>query len=276
MYDFVKNIAERPAPFSCYTAKTLWTRPHLSRQMLKYHLDQDTDLASRRFEVIDQAVNWIDRHLNLENKHVCDLGCGPGLYAERFSNRGAMVTGVDFSETALEHAQKATSDDIRYIKADYLDDTLPKGFDLVTLIYTDLCALSPNQRAILLGKMHEMLNPGGHIVLDVAGPGLFQQRQEVTLIENQLMGGFWAAGDYVGIQRSFNYEERLLALDRYIIIEPGETWHVYNWFQHFTPEKIETELNNSGFEVAEMAGDLCGNKLDPAGDLIGIIARPVA
>ena len=274
MYDFIHDISVRPAPFSRYTAKELWTRPYLSHQMLEFHLNQDTDLASRRFEVIDDVVGWIDSQLQLQGKSVCDLGCGPGLYAQRFSDLGAKVTGVDFSHNSLEYAKSHSDSSIRYIHADYLLDDLPTGFDVITLIYTDLCVLSPDQRATLLGKMRKMLNPGGHIVLDVAGPGLLHGRQEITLIEDRLMGGFWAAGDYVGIQKSFVYEELLLALDRYVIVEPNETWEIYNWFQHFTPQMIREELGESGFAVVNMAGDLAGKPLTGDGELIGVIATP--
>ena len=274
MYDFIHDIAVRPAPFSRYTAKELWTRPHLSRQMLEFHLNQDTDLASRRFEVIDDVVDWIDSQLELQGKRLCDLGCGPGLYAQRFALHGAEVTGVDFSQNSLEYAKANSSSSIRYIQADYLLDDLPAGFDVITLIYTDLCVLSSDQRATLLGKMRNMLNPGGHIVLDVAGLGLLQGRQEVTHIEEQLMGGFWAAGDYVGIQKSFVYEELHLALDRYVIVEPNETWEIYNWFQHFTPQMIEEEMRASGFAVVNIAGDLAGKPLTDNGELIGVVATP--
>lgn len=119
-----------------------------------------------------------------------------------------------------------------------------------------------------------MLNPGGHIVLDVAGLGAFKGRQEVTLIEDRLMGGFWAEGDYVGIQKSFIYEDQYLALDRYIIVEPENTWQIYNWFQHYSSQMIEEELRESGFSVVQMVGDLTGKALTRDGDLIGIIARP--
>ncbi len=272
MYDFIRDVSVRPAPFSRYTAKELWTKPHLSRQMLTYHLNQETDLASRRFEIIDGAVDWIDEHLNLQGKRLCDLGCGPGLYTQRFRSQGAQVTGIDFSKYTLEYAESQSNGDIHYLHADYLSDNLPSGFDVITLIYTDLCVLSPEQRTILLGKMHGMLNPGGHIVLDVAGLRLLRGKQEVTLIENQLMGGFWATGDYVGIQKTFIYKDQNLALDRFIIIEPGNTWQIYNWFQHYTPQMIENELRSSGFTVVEMAGDLTGKLLAENSDLMGIIA----
>lgn len=272
MYKFIHDIASRPEPFSRYTAKELWTRPHLSHQMLDYHLNQETDLASRRIEVIDKVTHWIDSQLSLSGKKLCDLGCGPGLYTERFAKHGAKVTGVDFSQYTLDYAKKQTKQSICYIQADYLSDMLPSGFDVITLIYTDLCVLSPEQRRNLLSKMRKMLNPGGHIVFDVAGMGLLKKREEVTLIEDNLMGGFWAPGEYVGIQKSYIYEDQYLALDRYVIVEPKETWQVYNWFQHYTQQIIESELREAGFTIDQMVGDLTGSPLIPDGELIGIIA----
>jgi SAM-dependent methyltransferase len=272
MYDLLSDISKRPEPFSRSTVKELWTRPHLARQMLGYHLSQETDLASRKCESIDRVVEWIDTQLDLSDKSLCDLGCGPGLYTQRFESRGAKVTGVDFSAVSLNYAKTQGPNSIRYIEADYLLDDLPSGFDIVTLIYTDLCALSPEQRKVLLGRMRGMLNPSGQIVLDVAGIGSFDQKDETTLIQDKLMGGFWAAGDYVGIQRSFVYPEECLSLDRYVIVEPGETWQIYNWFQYFTPDSIEAELQGAGFEIDQLVGDLTGVPLAPKSEFIGIVA----
>jgi SAM-dependent methyltransferase len=272
MYDLLYDISKRPEPFSIYTVKELWTRPHLAQQMLDYHLSQETDLASRKCESIDLVVEWIDAQLDLSEKSMCDLGCGPGLYTQRFESKGAKVTGVDFSARSVDYAKTQGTNTIRYIEADYLLDDLPSGFDIVTLIYTDLCALSPEQRKLLLGRMRGMLNPGGQIVLDVAGIGSFNQREELTTLQDKMMGGFWAADNYVGIQRTFVYPEEYLCLDRYVIVEPGEIWQIYNWLQYFTPESIEAELQSAGLKIDEMVGDLTGVPLQPKSDFIGIVA----
>ena len=275
MYELLHDVAQRPEPFSRYTVTELWTRPHLAQQMLSFHLNQETDLASPRFEIIDQVVNWIDAQLHLSGKSICDLGCGPGLYTQRFSNKGADVTGVDFSALSSEYADlkaRENEQSIRYIHADYLLNDLPTGFDIVTLIYTDLCVLSPEQRTILLGRMREMLNADGQIVIDVAGMGLLTGKQECTLIDDQLMNGFWAKGDYVGIQRKFVYPDERLSLDRYLIVEPNETWQIFNWYQHYTPESLQAELRHAGFADVKMVGDLTGKPLEIDGDFIGVIA----
>jgi SAM-dependent methyltransferase len=275
MYDLLYDLSLRPEPFSRYTAKELWTRPHLARQMLIYHLSQETELASRPVETIDRVVSWIDAQLGLCGKRVCDLGCGPGLYAQRFAGRGAEVTGIDFSAHSLDYAKTQAKQPILYIEADYLSDDLPAGFDIVTLIYYDLCALSPAQRKTLLGRMRQMLKTGGQLAMDVAGMGSFTRKEESTILENRLMGGFWADTDYVGIRRSLVYPKECLSLDRYLIVEPKETWQIFNWLQHFTPQSIEAELMDAGFEVDLMVGELSGEPLKSDGDFIGIIARKV-
>ena len=117
-----------------------------------------------------------------------------------------------------------------------------------------------------------MLNKGGQLVMDVAGMGSFGGKEELALLEKNLMGGFWAATDYVGIQRSFVYPNQRLSLDRYLIVEPEETWQIFNWFQYFTPESIEAELMDAGFEIDLMGGDLSGEPMKPDGEYIGIIA----
>jgi 2-polyprenyl-3-methyl-5-hydroxy-6-metoxy-1,4-benzoquinol methylase len=38
-----------------------------------------------------------------ESTEIADFGCGPGLYTEKLAERGATVTGIDFSENSIRH-----------------------------------------------------------------------------------------------------------------------------------------------------------------------------
>jgi len=275
MYKTLHDFTQRPAPHSRFTAKELWTRPHLARQMLQFHLDQSTELASRPLTAIDSIIEWLDRKISLEGKNLCDLGCGPGLYATRFAERGADVTGVDFSRHTLDYAVAEairTGKPIRYLHADYLTDRLPSGFDVVTLIYYDYCALSPDHRKSLLAKIHDMLKPGGKVALNVVGMGSFAAKHEGTIVESNLLGGFWAEGDYVGMQRTILYPDQALSLDRVLIIEPTESWQIFNWFQYYTPERLSEELGEAGFEIDTIMGSLAGAPLTDDSEFMGVIA----
>lgn len=145
--------------------------------MLKTHLDQNTPLASRTLPVVDQTVAWLDDRFGLDGKNVCDLGCGPGLYAERYAQRGARVKGLDFSTNSITYAIENASAErgsLLFRQANYLTDELPAGQDLITLIYCDFCPLSPAQRSILLNKVRQALAPDGAFVFDVHSETAFE------------------------------------------------------------------------------------------------------
>ena len=278
MYELLERLATRPEPYSLMSIKELWTRPHIARQMLAYHLDQDTCLASRPIIVIEKIVDWLDQKLNLAGKRICDLGCGPGLYALRMAERGANVVGVDFSPTAIAHATSqasTTKTRIKYLVADYLHDELPSGFDVVTLIYYDYCALSPTDRHTLLCLIHSILNPGGSLVMDVVADNAFQETGEQLAIQKRLMNGFWSDSDYVGIHRTWVYPERMLALDHYTIVEPSDGWEVLNWMQYFSSARLVKELEEAGFAIRRLAGSLTGEALTDASNEIGVIADKI-
>ena len=78
------------------TIEKFWNDPHISKGLLKAHLDPDTEAASRRPEFIDRSVEWIVSMLP-EGASLLDIGCGPGLYTKRLAERGLRVTGIDFS-----------------------------------------------------------------------------------------------------------------------------------------------------------------------------------
>ena len=181
MYTELKKISERPKAYSVYSAQTLWTDPHLASQMLLSHLSQDTALASRPIEAIDRLVDWIDRSFGLDGASVCDLGCGPGLYTNRYAEHGATVHGLDFSSSSISYARShppLNAEPVTYQVADYLAAPLPEQQDLVTLIYCDLCPLSPMQRQTLLGKIRQSLKPGGRFLFDVFSLEAFEDVRE--------------------------------------------------------------------------------------------------
>ena len=273
MYELLAELAKKPEPFSVSTVKELWTRPHLASEMLKYHLSQDSDHSSRPIATIERIVAWINEQLDLDGKRVVDLGCGPGLYARRMAKFGARVTGIDFSANSLEYARSRDMQNMEYIKADYLEDDLPGGFDIAVLIYYDFCAMAPDNRSRLLQKIHSMLNPGGHLVVDLYGPGAFDAVGEQIEIEDRLMFGFFAPGDYIGIHKTDVYEDDWASLDRFVVVEPGETWQIFNWAQYYTPESAAAELAEAGFMVKMITGGLDGETLQDDSKTLGLIAE---
>ena len=275
MYDQLKKIHQRPEVFSVYTADVLWTRPHLADQMLQTHLNQETPLASRPLVAVDRVVAWLDEQFHLDGKAVCDLGCGPGLYAERYARCGAVVHGLDFSANSIEYAKTSASEkgvSVTYAVANYLTDPLPRDQDLITMIYCDLCPLSPAQRQTLLGKVRTSLRPDGAFVFDVASIKAFEDTTETTTFGHTYMDGFWSEKDYFAFHNTYRYEDENVSLDHFTIIEEKGTWDVYNWMQYYTPESIAAELGANGLDVVDIVG---GFGVDGADDTtFAVIARP--
>ena len=273
MYNELKKIYRRPELFSTYTADKLWTQPYLANQMLKMHLSQDTVLASRPFKAIDRVVNWIDQSFGLDGKSVCDLGCGPGFYTKRFARHGAIVHGLDFSHYSIDYARKHDplyDQTVTYQVADYLTDPLPEKQDLVTLIYCDLCPLSPNQRQTLVTKVLHALSPGGKFIFDVFSTRAFEAVVERVSFERNLMNGFWSANDYFAFQNTFRYELDAVSLEQFTIIEKDRTWDVYNWLKYFSKDEIRLELKQAGFGSVEFTE---GFGVDPSDEMMfGVIA----
>lgn len=275
MYAQLTKATSKPVAWSSYTAPKLWTDPHISAQMLQYHLNPQINAASRSFDFIDQSVDWLMTSLNLgPASSTIDFGCGPGLYTQRFKARGVgQVVGLDFSKSSLDYAKQQAAENqlnIDYRLGNYLEYQDESRYDLISLVMCDFCALSPAQRHTLLAKFKKLLKPNGKIALDLFTFERFEQLTEsVELVQNHLYG-FWAKGDYWCIHASHKYETEKLHLDQYLIVEAQGSWPVYNWLQHFSLATIQAELASHQLQVEGVFDDLKGS-IYSQGEEMGLI-----
>ncbi|MDH4203844.1 MAG: class I SAM-dependent methyltransferase [Phycisphaerae bacterium] len=207
MFDELEKINAKPKPFEFYTAAELWTDEHTSAQMLQFHLNESLDLSSRNHAFINRSVEWIISRFNIgPDKSVADFGCGPGLYTTRLAKTGADVTGIDFSPRSIEYAKTTAAEQnlhITYINQNYLEFETDKRFDLIIMIFCDFCALSPQQRTLLLNKYRTFLKPGGVLLMDVHSLNIFNEKEESATYELNQLNGFWSADKYYGFVNSF-------------------------------------------------------------------------
>ena len=277
MYKQLIRINERPQPFSVYTADTLWTDPHIAQQMLKTHLDQSTDLASRRLSFIEASVGWLQQRFNIgPGTRIADFGCGPGLYATRLAQLGAEVTGIDFSANSLAYAKEtAVSHNlaIDYIHTNYLEFQSDKRFDLILLIYCDFCALSPAQRQQLLGIFRQHMADGGAIMLDVHSLVEYDKFEEGVSYGRCQSGDFWTDEDYFSFTNQFKYEAEHVTLAKYSIFTPSRSFEVYNWLQHFDRESLTAEFDTSGLAITNWYANVAGEPPNSQSDTMAIVAQ---
>ena len=262
----LEEINHRPKPFEFYTAKSLWNDEYTSQQMLAYHLNDEVEAASRSSAFIERSVEWIVSRFKVgDGTQIADFGCGPGLYASRLAQKGAKVTGIDFSANSIRYAKEQAGKQglsIEYVNQNYLEFDTERRFDLIIMIMCDFCALSPEQRAGLLAKFWVLLRPGGSVLLDAYSPAAFEARMEQALYEVNMLAGFWAPGKYYGFLNTFKYPREKVVLDKYTIFEDRGSKVVYNWLQHFSREALADEFSRAGFEISDWYADVGGKPFD--------------
>ncbi len=277
MFLELKEINSRPTPFQFYTADELWIDEHTSKQMLEYHLNESIDVSSRNKSFIECSVEWIVSRFGVgENTEIADFGCGPGLYTTRLAERGAIVTGIDFSENSLRHAKQVADEkglDITYVLRNYLDFDTTDRFDLIIMIMCDYCALSPGQRKQMLSKFSSLLKPEGSVLIDVYSLNSFDQKEESATYELNQLNSFWSPDDYYCFVNTFKYDCERVVLDKYTIIENARKRVVYNWLQYFSPDSLKKEFGENGFKIEEMYSDVAGTIFSPESVEFAIVAK---
>jgi exopolysaccharide biosynthesis WecB/TagA/CpsF family protein len=110
---------------------------------------------------VRKRIEKIDEMLDLEGKHVLDLGCGNGCYTAELARRAASVCGVDIQRPHL----KAFQQPIPRVQA--AGENLPfasESFDVVTMI--EVLEHTRNEERVLK-ECFRVLKPGGFAVLFV-------------------------------------------------------------------------------------------------------------
>ena len=161
----------KPPEIYTESALSFWRDEYISKRLLEIHLDPDVELASRKPDFIERSANWIGKTVPPDRyPKLLDIGCGPGIYAEKFARTGYEVTGVDFSKRSIEYARSIAGKQnlpITYVCENYLKMDLQDVYDAAVLIYCDYGALSTDNRKLLMRKVYDGLKPGGRFLLDV-------------------------------------------------------------------------------------------------------------
>jgi SAM-dependent methyltransferase len=273
----LRQLCARPAPFAP-GERLFWDDEHISEQLLAAHLDPRTDAASRAPTTIARTVQWLLQYLGLRAAdRVLDLGCGPGLYCAHFAEAGLAVTGIDYSRRSIAYARARAAErglPIQYIQGDYLDVPFPRDLRAVFMIYGDLCVLADDRRDALLRKIHAALGTDGHFMFDVTTR---RHRGRVGARNGWSVAGagFWRAAPHLVLTQGFDYPDRDLYLDQFIVVDEDGALRVYrNWFHDYALDTITPVLAAQRFAVQDTWSDLAGTPYDPAAEWIGIAARP--
>lgn len=116
-------------------------------------------------EINPLRLEWIDIQTPLAGKHVLDVGCGGGILAESMAKKGAIVTGIDLAEKALNVAElhsleSGVSVEYRKVATEELAAEMPAAFDIVTCM--EMLEHVPDPAAVV-AACAALVKPGGHV-----------------------------------------------------------------------------------------------------------------
>lgn len=229
--------------------------------MLVEHLSQAHDAASRRVETIEAQVAWIHQQV-LEGKpsRVLDLGCGPGLYANRLAALGHTVRGIDFSPASIRHAREQAEHDaleVDYELADVREVTCGDNCDFVMLIFGELNVFRRREAAAILAKARDALAPGGRLLIE---PHTYEAALTIghtPARAQSLESGLFSARPHQLLEEAFWIEEQHVAVHRWFVIdrETDEVERHADAMQAYTHDEYVALLEQAGFTNVESRDD---------------------
>jgi SAM-dependent methyltransferase len=272
------TVPDWPTPFDpAYELD--WGQPEYAKRLLREHLDQSHDGASRRATVIAQHVRRLRRLIPAPPSRILDAGCGPGLYAVALAGLGHHVTGVDVSASALRHARglvraaKPTGSG-RFVRADLRDVELPAGsFDAALLLYYVIEAFPRVVQPLVLARLANALAPDGVLIAEMRlrpqqPPGRLEWWDAVP---NSLLSDrrHLLLGDSVYDQRRHTYVLRDVAVfdDGKVAVRQTSAW--------LCPfGSIPRLFKRGGLRVVAMYDGWTAEEGSPASESVLVVARP--
>jgi len=133
------------------------------------------DLASRWWdkqgefkplhEMNPLRLGFINAGSPLEDKIVCDIGCGGGILSESMAAVGATTSGIDMGKAPLSvarlHAMESDLEiDYQQITAEELAQQKPAGFDVITCM--EMLEHVPDPSSII-NACFTLVKPGGSV-----------------------------------------------------------------------------------------------------------------
>ena len=273
------NRSKSPAPWE-EGEKIPWHDPDFSRRILEEHLSQEHDMASRRFRIIEEQVEWIDSRLLSERPgEILDLGCGPGLYTSRFAKLGHRCTGIDYSPAAIAYArEKAERESLacRYVEGDLRRIDYGTGYRLAMMIFGELNVFKKSDAKTILRKAHDALESGGRLLFEVLEPETVRWIGEQEPSWYSSRGGLFSDNPHLCLQENFWDGETKAATERYLIIDApsGEVSRYSATTQGYTEEEYGRLLEECRFEEIEFHPAMRDNPSEKTeGDFLVITAR---
>jgi len=253
-----------------------WDDPAFSRRILREHLSQAHDAASRRKTLIKKQVDWLHRHvLGSAPTNILDLGCGPGLYAAPFTRLGHTYTGIDFSPACIDYAIENTPPGAAYRLGDIRSIDYGSGYGLALYIFGAFNIVRSEQAQAILQKAHAALVPGGQIVLEVTSTDAIDQIGNQPSMWYSADSGLFCDAPHLCLMETFWDEESATATERFYVVEAasGAITHYAASTVAYSDEQLAEMLTQAGFSEIHFYPSLTGKEEAESQEMVVVIAQ---
>ncbi len=285
----LSDLVSRPAPRPWSEGDNIpWNDPQFSQRMLKEHLSQDHDAASRRFQTIDRHARFIIARVLPTPPgapaRILDLGCGPGLYAQRLAQAGHAVHGIDFSPASIDYARQFAGNPAgnsaasagfacAFTLGDIRAVPYPAGNDLVMMIYGEFNVFCPADARAILTKAFAALKPGGRLLLEPHPEDFIRQLGKAPSTWYTAQSGLFSDQPHLMLFEACWDESARVVTNRHILVDAatGEVTRYAASYQAYTTAEYVSLIESCGFSHIEFFPSLTGE--EDGSNLIAIVAQ---
>lgn len=243
-----------------------WNEPGFSERMLAEHRDQEHDLASRRSQLIDAQIEWMQRTVLPDPPaHVLDLACGPGLYLGRLAQRGYSGVGIDFSPASIAYARSKAGDwSLNYRLDDLRVADFGDGYDAALLLYGQINVFRRDEALSIVQRTFESLKPDGVIVLEPQSFDHIKSAAQASPSWSSSRGGLFSERPHITLTESFWNDETRTSTQRFYVVD-ADTGAVSRYSmsnEAYTDADLQTLLADAGFGAFQHWPSLTGDVQD--------------
>lgn len=256
-----------------------WHEPGFSARMLKEHLSQEHDAASRRQEKIDRHTAWIHGHvLGGRPTSILDLGCGPGFYSTRLARLGHRCTGIDYSPASIDYARRTAETESLacvFTHADMRDADFGRDHGLIMLIYGEFNVFRPADIRHILRKARTALADGGILLLEPHPFAVIRHMADEGSTWYASRGGLFSYEPYIVLTETFWDEAQAAVTIRHYVVDAAtaEVTPYAQSMQAYTDEEYRTVLAECGFLHISTYPSLLGDVDPEQSQLFVLVAR---
>lgn len=256
-----------------------WNEPGFSRRMLREHLSQDHDAASRKLETIDRHIDWIHSEvLHGKESKILDLGCGPGFYTQRLAELGHKCRGIDYSPASIDYAKQQANKSslkIEYVWGDIRKADYGSDFDLITQIYGEINVFSTQNAKLILRKVHSALKDNGILIFEPQTLESLKESCKQPPSWYSFESGLFSDHPHLWLQENFWDENNKIKTMRFYCVETetSKTTSFAASYQTYTDLEYVQLLESSGFKNIHKFPSLTGREEDSIKEFVVYSAR---